>query len=252
MSLTILKIGGSLITKKTANKPTLNKKNLTRICREVASAHPKSKLILIHGAGSFGHPIVAASGIDKGIKNQKQKIAFAETQKLQNELNVLVCKDLQKFGMPAFPLQASASAIMEKGKLKYLDINVIKRCLDIELVPVLFGTPAFDTVQGCSILSGDEIAAYLTKKLKTKRVIFATDVDGVLDSSNRIITNLDKEASKNLNGIPNSKIDVTGGMIGKVEIFLRNGLKCEVINGNKKGFIKRSLLGEVGLGTTVN
>lgn len=53
----IIKIGGSVITDKNSKYPKLNKKNLKRVCKEICEVMP-FPLILVHGAGSFGHPIV--------------------------------------------------------------------------------------------------------------------------------------------------------------------------------------------------
>ena len=51
----ILKLGGSVITCKGAVKPTLNQENLARISQEIAHSRVK-ELLIIHGAGSYGHP----------------------------------------------------------------------------------------------------------------------------------------------------------------------------------------------------
>ncbi|NYZ79631.1 amino acid kinase, partial [Candidatus Micrarchaeota archaeon] len=159
----ILKLGGSVITDKKSETPKVNFENLTRLAGEVASY--KKPLILIHGAGSYGHQIVKRTGIHKGITNAEQVIAFAETQRLQNELNSIVCAELIKRGVPAIPVQASASAVMKGGRLISMDVNAISGFLDVGLVPVLYGVPAYDETQKCSILSGDQIAPFLAEKL---------------------------------------------------------------------------------------
>jgi len=257
MNLIILKIGGSLITDRKSNTPKINYKNLRRISKEISSSYKKNnkKLIIIHGAGSYGHQIVKKTGIHKGIKNNKQLIAFAETQKLQNELNVKVCEELIKQGIPAIPIQPSSSAIMNKKKLKKMNTEVIEKMLKINLVPVLYGVPAYDEKQKCSILSGDEIAPYLAIKLKAKKVIHATDVDGVFTADPKkdktaelipLITKKNlKEVKKAISGSTN--IDVTGGMTKKITEVLKlskYGVETSLINGNKKENIKKELNNE--------
>lgn len=287
MSLIILKLGGSLITKKAAARPTLARARLKRMCQEIAAARPNPKgLILVHGAGSYGHPAVKRSRIDKGIgkciekgvKNKKKLAALAEVQRLQNELNVEVCRELQAAGVPAFPIQASASAHMRQGRLLSMDILTIKRCLKLGLVPVLYGTPAFDTAQGCSILSGDQIIAFLAERFWPHRVICVTAVDGVFDRDPgapgaRLLPRLDRKMFEqirsnsiaggnngndgndggNSNGSNNGGgncNDVTGGMFGKVEEMLRADIRCEIISG-RSGNVLKALRGETGLGTAV-
>ncbi len=259
-SLKILKIGGSIITDRKSSTPKVNYKALKRIAREVSSY--KGDLILIHGAGSYGHQIVKKTGIHKGIKNKKQVLAFAETQKLQNELNAIVCNELIKAGVPAIPVQASASAIMSKGKMKKMNHEIVKKMLEIGLVPVLYGVPAYDESQKCSILSGDEIAPYLALKLGAEKVIHATDVDGVFtadpkkDKNAKLIPlitekNL-KEVKKAITGSTN--IDVTGGMMKKINELMKlrkKGVETILINANEKGRVRKALANKKVIGTIV-
>ncbi len=179
--LTILKIGGSVITDRKDERPRLRGRRLARISREIAEGWrpEESRLIIIHGAGSFGHPIVRRTGIDRGVSDGPQRIAMAETQRLQNELSIHVARHLLRVGVPAFPCQPSASAIMEAGDLVSMDTGALEGLLQTGLVPVLNGVPAYDRVQGCSILSGDEIAGFLYSRLGGERILHGTDVKGI-------------------------------------------------------------------------
>lgn len=253
--LILLKIGGSLITDKRKEKGTLKGKNLRRIAKEIDEGFNSelNSLIIIHGAGSYGHPIVKATGINNGIKNKGQVLAFAQTQKLQNELNIRFCEELQKYGLPAIPFQPSASATMRDKKLVALNTDLLRNLLEISLIPVLFGVPAYDEVQRCSILSGDQIITYLAKTLGPKRIILATDVPGVLNETGEVIKKIDSSNFETIQRlIRESKVsDVTGGMLGKVkELFQIKGLVSEIIGGDP-GIIQKSLKGEIGLGTLI-
>ncbi len=258
----ILKIGGSLITEKGKDVPTINYANLKRLAKEVGEAYKEGNFALafVHGVGSFGHVIVKKTGINNGITTESQLIDFAETERLQNELNVEVCKEFIKNKVPAMPIQASATAIMDAKKFEGMDTKAIKGMLELGLVPTLYGVPAYDKKQGCSILSGDDICTYLSKDFNAKRLIHATDVGGVFDSNPNensdaklipAITHKNfKEVLEKTGGSSNT--DVTGGMKNKIKDLLElKGTKSEIINGNKPGYVKRALLGETGLGTIV-
>ena len=54
----ILKIGGSILTNKDATKSEIDEKNLSRIANEIKSSldNESKEIIIVHGAGSFGHP----------------------------------------------------------------------------------------------------------------------------------------------------------------------------------------------------
>jgi isopentenyl phosphate kinase len=259
--LTVLKIGGSLITDKSSETPKVNYENLRRLSKEIASAYKEKAmhLIIVHGAGSYGHPIVKRTGIDKGIKAESQLKDFAEAQRLQNELNCIVTKHLIEEGVPAFPYQPSASAIMESGRLVVMDTYAIEGLMDIGMVPVLYGVPALDKAQGCSILSGDQIAPYLAARLGAKRIVHATVEDGVftadpnLSPGAKLIPEINHS---NINHVRewltgSMTTDVTGGMFGKVSELLDIGIESQIVNGTKENVLKRALLGENVMGTVI-
>lgn len=251
--LIILKLGGSVITDKHSKIPKINLENLKNISKEISLVYDSKKmsLILIHGAGSYGHGIVKKTGIDKGIKTKKQLEDFAETQRLQNELNCIVTKCLIGEGLPAVPCQASASAVMKSGKLVQMDISAVKGFLEIGLIPVLYGVPAYDEVQKCSILSGDQIAPYLAVELNANKIIHATNIDGVFTLNSKIIPEINSgnidQIRKNLKG--SKAIDVTGGMLRKVNELVGIGIESQIVNflpfGNITKAIKRERVGTI-------
>ena len=73
MDLIIIKIGGSVITDK--NKEfTTRPDNIRKIAREIKQAidsNPNLKIILGHGAGSFGHVLAKKYQTNEGIINKE-------------------------------------------------------------------------------------------------------------------------------------------------------------------------------------
>lgn len=257
MDLTIIKIGGSVITNKKSGKPKINSRNLKTVASLLADF--KEPYILIHGAGSYGHPLAQKSGIDKGINQPGQLIAMAETQRLQNILNAIVCDELVKRGVPAFPAQASSYAVMENGRLVKMDTDAIGGMVRLGLVPVCYGVPAFDKAKGCSILSGDQIAPYLAKKLGAERIIEAGDVEGIFTVNpkrnkdaeliERVTLANYKEIIVHLNG--SLAPDVTGGMKQKYTELLaaaQAGIVAQIVHFKS---LKNALAGE-HIGTVID
>jgi len=257
--LIILKIGGSVITDKFSSTPKTNLDVMKRVSKEIASAYNKEKmsLIIIHGAGSYGHQIVNKTKIGEGIKNNEQLKAFAETQRLQNELNCIFTKYLIEEGLPTIPCQASSFAVTDSGRIVKMDLSVIEGLVKIGMVPVLYGVPAYDQTQKCSILSGDQIAPYLAVKLNAKKIIHGTNVDGVFTSDPnknpdaKLITEIN---SKNINQVKewltgSTATDVTGGMFGKVSELLKIGIESHLVNalvgGNITRAFKREKIGTI-------
>jgi isopentenyl phosphate kinase len=253
-NLIILKIGGSIITDKFSKKPKVKTRNLKRISKEISSAYRKKKfsLILLHGAGSYGHRIVKETGINKGIRTFEQLKAFAETQRLQNELNSIITKYLIDVGLPAIPCQPSSFVVMDSGRIVEMSISAILGLLKVKMIPVLYGVPAYDKTQKCSILSGDQIAPYLASKLGAKKIIHATNVDGVFTDDPNVNPNaelISEINSKNIRKIrrclkTSSAPDVTGGMLNKVLEIMRVKVEGQIINGLTPGNIYKALMGE--------
>jgi len=191
--------------------------------------------------GSFGHPLVKQTGIDKSVISEKQILAFAKTQKLQNDLNCMVCDRLIKKGVPAFPAQASSHAVLERGRLVSMTTETMEGLLRLKMVPVTYGVPAFDKAWGSAILSGDQITPYIAKKLKAEKIIEVSDVEGIftanpkIDKNARLIPEINRkncqDIQKCLSG--STAADVTGGMRQKyIELLdaAKTGIICQIVN----------------------
>ncbi len=254
--LIILKIGGSLVTHKDFSEPKFNQEAMSRIAKEIKAGLSDKKLILVHGGGSFGHPIVKKNNLDQGIKESTQLIELAKTQVLQNKLNVLVCDALTKEGINAFPFQPSTASIMHDKSLKSFNLDVLKNLLKLNIIPVLFGSISFDSSIGCSVLSGDEIIANLVNNLdfNIEKVLFATDVDGIFSKDPKIHS--DAVKISHISSLDQAEIfkststDVTFGMLGKVQKIFSYNKTSRIFSGKIPNNITKALLGE-SIGTLI-
>lgn len=260
MDLTIIKVGGSVITDKKSAEPKLNEAALEIFAKDISAIFKKksSRLIICHGAGSYGHQIVKRTGIHNGIETAEQAHAFAETQKQMNELNVLVCSALLKQGVPAIPAQTSACAIMDSGRISDFDTKAIEGFLEVRMVPVVYGVPAFDKKQKCSILSGDQIAPFLAKKLGAKKIIHGTNVDGIFTADpnkNPAAEKISEISQQNIEQVKkllggSAATDVTGGMLGKVSELLELGIESQIVDALIEGRIVEAFEGK-NVGTKI-
>jgi isopentenyl phosphate kinase len=257
----VVKLGGSVLTNKSGPGLGFDEALMIRLAEELAALDVRP-LILVHGAGSFGHQIVARTGIDRGLSGPESLVALGETQRLQHVLTAQVAAILLRAKLGVMPVQASATAVMSEGRLEQLDLGAIRLLIERGLVPLLSGVPAVDRERGCSILSGDVIAAHLAKALKIPLVIHATDTDGVFDAdphrrpeAHRIAridqTNWE-EVRPRLGG--SAAVDVTGGMLGKVEALIdlaRHGHQSRIVSALVPGRIRSALAGE-DVGTLIS
>jgi len=249
--LAILKLGGSILCDK--NIPfSIKWDNLERISMEIRNAidyydtnSNKLNLIIIHGGGSFGHPVAK-----EYLKDKKEfynmKKGFWDIQKAMRKFNNIVIDNLHDYDVPAVSIQPSSFIAFNKGKIHF-DTYVIEGIIKRGLIPVIHGDIVLSGEYNYKIFSGDHALPYLTKKLKPDLSLHASDVDGVLDSNNKVI---EKINSENINNVlkylkPSDKNDITGGMYLKVMESYNSGIKTIIFNGNKKGNIYNALIGEV-------
>lgn len=255
----IVKLGGSVITDK-SKKFTVRSAVLHRLCRELTAA--RGPLVVVHGGGSFGHPLASEYGIAAGYKEERQLMGFSLTRRAMEKLNAQVIDALQEAGIPAVSVQPSACAVVRDGRIESMELTPVRKMLDLGLVPVLYGDAVVDAVKGMSILSGDQLTVHLACELDAARVVVGIDVDGVftadpkLQKKAKLVQKITPanwpEVVKSLGGV--GKPDVTGGIANKVRELLTltgRGIEAEIVNAAKPNVLKRAISGERGLGTII-
>jgi isopentenyl phosphate kinase len=239
----ILKIGGSAITDKTGELAAKTEV-INRLAEEIKRAD-LDNLIIVHGGGSFGHPTAAKYGIKDGYKNEPtQKLGFAETHHVMTVLNGLVMDALIWHEVPAVSIAPSSCIITENGKVKF------------------FGDAVLDDKLGFTILSGDQLVAYLAIKYKASKIVLGVDTDGLFDADPK--TNPNAKPYKHLTLAELKQIqpklgkaagaDVTGGMAGKIAELIpaiEQGIPVTVTGATKALSIYRALTDQSVLGTEI-
>lgn len=261
----ILKIGGSILTKKDSIKSEINQENLNRIANEIKKSLDNSKkdLIIVHGAGSFGHPLAKEYKIGEKFSNEdypEKRVGFSKTQNKVKELNLLICKTFIDYGLPVIALPPSCFMTANKGRLNSCNLDLVKKYLDEGYIPVLYGDPILDNSSKMVVLSGDQIIQYLASNLEPDMVILGTDVDGVYNKNPKKHSDaafFDKFSSLDdldtFEGSTNT--DVTGGMFGKIKELLSLadlGIESKIINANKKDNVYKALENENIKGTLIS
>jgi len=256
---TIVKLGGSVITDK-RRKFMVKQAALRRLANELTAV--KGPLVVVHGGGSFGHTVAFKYNIAKGYEGERQLMGFSLTHRAMEKLNAHVIDALQKAGLPSVAIQPSACAVVRDGRIESMELTPVRKFLELGIIPVLYGDAVPDLSRGMSILSGDQLVVYLARELRASHVILGVDVDGVYTADPKVRGNArlvrmitptswrDVVKSIGAAGGP----DVTGGMANKVEELLRlaeSGIEAEIVNAAKPDILKRAILGERGLGTTI-
>ena len=261
----ILKLGGSILTKKSSITPEIDYKNLNRISKEIKKSldNKNKKLIIVHGAGSFGHPPAKEYKIGKKFKIQEypyKRIGFSKTQNAVKRLNTEICEILLKNNLPVVSLQPSTFITTKNKRISNANLDLLEKYLNEGFIPVLYGDVVLDDILKIAVLSGDQIIQYLAKNLKSDRIILGTDVDGVYNKNPK--TNDDAVFLSKLSSLDEldsfdrtTNVDVTGGMVGKIKELLELaeiGIDSKIINLKKENFLYKTLEDEKTKGTIVS
>lgn len=260
VNLTVVKLGGSVITvKNEVFKPNVTAIN--RLAREIAEAGLHS-LILVHGGGSFGHPLARKYKLVEGYKTPGQRIGFSKTRQAMMVLNKIVIDSFIGHNVPVVAVQPSACITTKKGRIEQFDFTVIQKLLSLGFIPVLYGDAVLDNDVGFTILSGDQLTTELAIFFKAERIVVSVDVDGLFTDdpkSNPNATLLTEVSLRELRGllgrIDEAKtVDVTRGMRGKItELIpaLEHGVQIEIVNAGREKRLYKALKGETVTGTTI-
>ena len=261
----ILKIGGSILTNKDSNESEVDNVSLKRIASEIKSSLDSSdkELIIVHGAGSFGHPPAKkykiGEAFDKSEYPQK-RIGFCEVQNAVKKLNMLICEAFIEKGLPVVAIPASSFMSAANKRITEGNLEYFNKYLQKGFIPVIYGDVVLDSELEICVISGDQIIQYLAKNLNPDRVILGTDVDGVYNKNPKTHDDaifFDKFSSledlETLEGTTN--VDVTGGMVGKIKelLYLADlGIESKIINAEVNDNIFKALENKDVKGTVIS
>ncbi len=273
----VVKLGGSVITDKTKIR-TLREDVLRRLAGEIKEGFQNKlengwKLVVVHGAGSFGHILAKEGKVHMGLFGAedmaeiRRRIEYmAKVQADVRRLNLHVLDAFNVAGVPVFSIPPASIGVMREGRIKNMDVEVFSSSMRLGLVPVSFGDVVLDARTGFSICSGDQIILHLAKMLPlhgfvVRDVVFVTDVDGVCtsdpkkDPDARLVSFVDPEKgwTEATEGASEGSVaDVTGAMRGKLyesAEMAKAGVRVFFLNGNVPGRLRDCLMGKKVVGT---
>jgi isopentenyl phosphate kinase len=265
--LVIVKFGGSVITTKTERK-AINRRNLDLISNEIAVACKSTdkNLIIVHGGGSYGHPLAKQAGfrysrqinrennigVGRTIPPARSEDAlkhFSEIKTTMEELNKKVVSSLISKDVPAISFHPSDFCITNNGDIVSMFTEQIELCLNNSEIPILHGDVVKDQTWGAIILSGDQILSYLAREFKSNLsfLIVGTDVDGVFTKDPKVVPHaqrIEKITPSIFSDLKlkftTAQFDVTGGMSKKVKTLLElaeSGVKSIIIDIKQKNVL---------------
>ncbi|HWQ68027.1 MAG TPA: isopentenyl phosphate kinase [Methanospirillum sp.] len=229
---TILKLGGSVITEKSAGAAgVIQHSALVTIASHLAQ-YSGLPLLIVHGAGSFGHPQAKMYHIKDGVTRENRRGIF-ETHQAVCELNHVVVSALRSAGIEAVSVHPLHGLEAVEGVLAPSSFSHLEHMIGLGIVPVIHGDVVMDRSRGACIISGDQLIRVLALQLGMDRVGLATDVPGLLAEDESVVRELRRSTAHQVTIGHSGHIDVTGGMEGKIAELLGladSGIRSEIFH----------------------
>jgi isopentenyl phosphate kinase len=249
--LILVKLGGSVITEKDELRK-FRKAACTRLCGELRPA--RKEMVLIHGAGSYGHILAKKWKLNLGVPNGSiddlRHVATVHRDVRDLNSKVLTCMSSKRLSGYSLPPHTVAS--FTNKKVTAFCPEKFEILLDNDMIPVTFGDVVPDRKLNFSICSGDLLMLELAKHFEPSMVVFVADVDGIYDKDPKRFKTaklVGEISPDNVGEISagSRKNDVTDAMGGKLARMLEIASYCEntiILNGNAVGRLGRALKGE--------
>lgn len=252
VAIVIIKLGGSVLSHKRSGRAVLRTRVVRAILDDLARLRrrqPQLRCVLLHGAGSFGHPLAYRYGLVGGQLGRGRSTAGYVTtlqsiRQLANDLAAIG----HRAGLPIVPLQASAITVRTPRRTSLLNLPLIRTLLAHDLIPLLGGDVLVDRRGRTSIVSADDLAVSLARAFNSKTLVFLTDVDGVIVGHRRApARRLGRRDLERLTARHRTVLaphDVTGGMLGKLaqllalrrrRVIVGSGLRPASLSGALSG-----------------
>ena len=256
--LKIVKLGGSVIAPK-ESPLDIDAPTLLRLAEEIGKylkSGDTGPVAVVHGGGSFGHPLVKEcletyGGMDTGC--------YSRVAHHMLQLNNYVMEALLSSGVPAVSIPPRAVCFRDSEGTA-CDLTPLIKLLNSGPTPVTFGDVILNEGTGkYEVISGDLLTWLILLQAGGGEIIFVTDVEGIYSKDPKRFSDAEliKEAEARRiveeASFSGEGVSVTGAMLEKLKIGLDlgvEGVKVSVISGKVPNNLFNALKGNVG-GTVV-
>ena len=253
----VVKIGGSTLG---SHDTTLQ--DLVALQRRGVSA------VVVHGGGKIISDWMAKQGVrprfERGLRVTDELSLDIVVAVLTGLINKNLVASMVELGASAMGISGADDGMLRAeirnpalglvGSVASVNTTPIDAVLRAGCIPVI-APVALKTSDGEGAshtllnINADTAAGEIAAALGASRLVFLTDVQGVLDTSRRLIPRLTERQAQ---GLINSNV-AAGGMIPKLEACLtalRAGGVSHIVDGRKPSALMDAVLGET-LGTRV-
>jgi acetylglutamate kinase len=249
----LIKIGGSTLS---AEDTSLS--DVARL------QHDGARVIIVHGGGPEITLWLAKLGIQAefvdGLRVTDAPSLDVATAVLAGLVNKRLVAELSAAGGRALGLSGADGAMM-RGHIGQPELGYVASSIEVDRAPIenvlaggyvpVIAPIAVNVADRHHLLNvnADTAAGAIAVAMEAEKLVFLTDVDGILDGDGQILSEIpvDKAESLVTSGV------VKGGMIPKLQACLlaaRAGVSAHIVNGTEAGALAHCIDGSA-TGTTV-
>jgi len=235
---TVVKLGGSLLEEDRLRALALD---------AIAAAWDEEPLVLVHGGGKHIDAAMLQAGIPKrtagGLRVTDEATLKIVVSVLAGSVNKSLVAELASRNVSAVGLSGADGGLVQAalhppiegvdlgsvGKVIHSDARILHAILESGSLPVI-ASLALGPAGGLLNVNADSAAAAIAAAVGSSRLIFLTDVEGVLDSDSNVVPMLSAKQTEAFLG----KGVITGGMrpkLGAALQALRTGVHQVIIAG---------------------
>lgn len=248
---TVVKIGGSTLG---AGDTTLED--------VVALQRAGERPIVVHGGGAMITQWLDRMGVESefvdGLRSTSREALDVVIAVLRGVINTQLVAQIGALGGRAVGLSGVDGAVVRAeryderlgfvGRITGVDATLLGSLVEAGAIPVIAPIGLEPPQQPLNI-NADTVAGEVARETGAARLVFLTDVDGVMDASGAVLPVIDAAKAEALR----SDGALSGGMIPKVEACIRaaeSGAVAFMANGRTPGTLHRIIDG-AELGTRI-
>jgi len=257
----VVKYGGAAMTEESL------KENFTRdiaLMRLVGM-----KPVIVHGGGPQIGKALDKAGVESefinGLRVTTAPAMNIVKKVLGTQINNEIVKLIKKFGGNAisfnpnkFQIIRASKEISEKnidlghvGKVEKILTSELKKRIDKGFIPVI-APIGISSKNSYLNINADVVAGEVAQSLKAEKLILLTDVKGIGDSKNKLISKISLQKGQRIL----KENFIKGGMTPKLTAALeakKRGVKsCHIIDGRVPHAVLLEVLTEEGVGTMIS
>jgi acetylglutamate kinase len=218
--------------------------------------------VLVHGGGKQ----ISTSLKEKNVKSEfrdglrvttkevlevVKEVLLKVNQKIVSMMEKMDGKPKGTLGPEIIKAEKISSTLGFVGQVREIEKKVLKRWIEEEnFIPVI-SCLGKDEKKVIYNINADEVAWAIASQMKGEKLIFITDVPGVMDGEGKLYSSLNLSE---VNQLIKRKV-ITGGMLPKVlscQKALKAGVrKTHIISGKQEHSLIFELLTEQGVGTEI-